>query len=209
VTLTAPFKPLTPSYAPRAGGAVTSLGSTALAALRGGIDSAAVALEVRTQIVAFMTAFGRPPDFVDGHQHVHLLPRIADGFLSAVKSAAPQAWVRQCGRAAGARSPDVKSLLLDLFSARFRARAAKLGVRTNPVFAGAYTFRPDARFAELFPRFLAGMRDGGVIMCHPGVVDAGLRAIDPLTTLREREYEYFKGEDYPALLRERGIALLP
>jgi chitin disaccharide deacetylase len=53
------------------------------------------------------------------------------------------------------------------------------------------------------------MREGGVIMCHPGVVDAGLDAIDPLTTLREREYEYFKGDAYPALLRDRGITLLP
>ena len=111
------------------------------------------------------------------------------GDLAVLQAAAPGAWVRQCGRAPAAASFDAKALLLDLFSARFRRRAAALGVRTNPVFAGAYAFRPDTRFADLFPRFLAGMREGGVIMCHPGVVDAGLKALDPLTTLREREYE--------------------
>ena len=28
-------------------------------------------------------------------------------------------------------------------------------------------------------------------MCHPGLVDAELERLDPLTTLREREYAYF------------------
>jgi predicted glycoside hydrolase/deacetylase ChbG (UPF0249 family) len=53
------------------------------------------------------------------------------------------------------------------------------------------------------------MREGGVIMCHPGVVDATLRAVDPLTNLREREYDYFKGDAYPAAMRSQGVALLP
>ena len=26
----------------------------------------------------FIEAFGRPPDFLDGHQHVHLLPQVRD-----------------------------------------------------------------------------------------------------------------------------------
>ena len=209
VTLTAPFKPLTRDYAPLDGGTFGTLGRTAIAAVLGQIDSTKVAREVEAQIAAFVTAFGRTPNFIDGHQHVHLLPRVRGGFLTAVKSLAPNAWVRQCGRAKEARSFDLKAKLLDLFSDGFQRRASALGVRTNPVFAGAYAFQPEARYADLFPQFLSGMRDGGVIMCHPGVVDAALRALDPLTTLREKEYEYFKGEAYPALLRQHGVALLP
>ncbi len=209
LTLTAPFKPLTADYRPLSAGTFLPLGRSALAALLGRIDGERVEREVRAQIAAFAAAFGRPPDYVDGHQHVHLLPGIADAVLAAVREAAPQAWVRQCGRAPEAAAGDVKAKLLDFFSARFRRRAAARGVRTNPVFAGAYTFHADARFADLFPRFLAGMRDGGVIMCHPGVVDATLRSLDPLTTLREKEYDYFRGDIYPTLLRDRGIALLP
>jgi chitin disaccharide deacetylase len=210
LTLTAPFKPLTRDYGPLDAGKFLSLGRTAAAALLRRIGSATVAHEVKAQIAAFVAAFGRPPDFVDGHQHVHLLPHVADGFLAAVKEAAPNAWVRQCERADDApRLRDVKSMLLDGFSKRFRRRAAALGVLTNPVFAGAYAFRDDARFADLFPTFLSGMREGGVVMCHPGVVDATLRAVDPLTTLREKEYEYFKGDAFPAALRAHGVALLP
>ncbi|HWM45944.1 MAG TPA: ChbG/HpnK family deacetylase [Xanthobacteraceae bacterium] len=209
VTLTAPFKPLTTDFRPLRAGSFRSLGQTALAALLRRIDRTAAEREIRAQLAAFVAAFGRPPDFVDGHQHVHLLPGIAEALIGAVRDAAPDAWVRQCGRAPEAASRETKPMLLDAFSRRFRRRAAAQGVRTNPVFSGAYAFHAGARFAELFPMFLSGMRDGGVIMCHPGKVDATLRALDPLTTLREKEYEYFGSDAYPALLQRRGITLLP
>ena len=35
-------------------------------------------------------------------------------------------------------------------------------------------------------------------MCHPGFVDAELERLDPLTTLREREYAYLAGDAFPA-----------
>ena len=90
---------------------------------------------------------------------------------------------------------------------RLRRLAAREGVRTNPAFAGTYSFAPGADYAKLFPGFLDGLPDGGVVMCHPGKVDAELRRLDPLTDLREREYAYFLGDDFPRLLAARGYAL--
>ena len=88
-----------------------------------------------------------------------------------------------------------------------RRRAEALNIRTNPAFAGAYDFRADADYAVLFPRFLDGLPDGGVIMCHPGFVNAELRRLDPLTTLREREHAFFAAEAFPKLLAAQGVAL--
>jgi predicted glycoside hydrolase/deacetylase ChbG (UPF0249 family) len=88
-----------------------------------------------------------------------------------------------------------------------RRRANVLGVRTNPAFAGAYEFREQANFAALFPKFLEELPDGSVIMCHPGFVDAELRRLDPLTTLREREYAFLIDEAFPAVLATHGVAL--
>ena len=56
-------------------------------------------IEIATQLRAFIDTFGRPPDFLDGHQHVHLFPQVRDAFLKVVAQGAPDAWVRQCGRA--------------------------------------------------------------------------------------------------------------
>ena len=51
-------------------------------------------------------------------------------------------------------------------------------------------------FADIFPPFLAGLPDGGLIMCHPGFVDAELQRLDSLTDQREREFAYFNSEDF-------------
>ena len=80
-------------------------------------------------------------------------------------------------------------------------------MRTNPAFAGTYAFRARTDYAKLFPDFLDGMPDGGVIMCHPGIVDAELARLDPLTELREREYAYFLGDAFVQLLQRRGYGL--
>ena len=53
----------------------------------------------RAQLEAFRAAFGRAPDFIDGHQHVHLFPQVSEAVLDVAKELAPDAWLRQCGRA--------------------------------------------------------------------------------------------------------------
>jgi hypothetical protein len=208
-TLTAPFTPLSGRYSPLGMGAFLPLASTARRALSRTLAPAFLAEEIASQFAAFKIAFGRTPDFVDGHQHIHLFPQIREALLGAVKAGAPQAWVRQCGRIAPGRKrfTDPKGAFLDSLSRRFRTLASGHGVRTNPAFAGTYAFRPGADFARLFPGFLDGMPDGGVVMCHPGMVDAELTRLDPLTDLREREYAFFNGESFPGLLAARGFTL--
>jgi predicted glycoside hydrolase/deacetylase ChbG (UPF0249 family) len=207
-TLTAPFRPVSEGFAPLRDGAFLTLGSTLMASLLGRFGADALAGEVRAQLAAFRAAFGRPPDFIDGHQHVHLFPQIAEAVLKVANEEAPDAWLRQCGRVpAAAEWSNPKALLLDVLSRRFRQRAASLGIRTNPAFAGAYTFRDEADFGALFPGFLDGLPDGSVVMCHPGFVDDELRRLDPLTTLREREYAFLSGDAFPAVLASRGMAL--
>jgi predicted glycoside hydrolase/deacetylase ChbG (UPF0249 family) len=175
----------------------------------GWFKAKALTHEIEAQLNAFVDAFGHPPDFFDGHRHVHLFPQIRDAVLSVAKAAAPAAWLRQCGRSPASDKSwgDGKGLLLDVLSRQFRRRATALGISTNPGFAGTYTYRANADFAALFPRFLDGLPDGGLVMCHPGFVDAELQRLDPLTTLREQEYAFFAGEEFPRLLARQGAAL--
>ena len=209
VTLTGPFKPLTPGFKPVRDGAFLPLSSMAGRALARLHDASLFEGEILSQFAAFQKAFGRAPDYVDGHQHVHVFPQIREALLRAVKKAAPQAWVRQCGRAAAARKSfaDPKGYILDALSLRFRRLADHQGIRTNAAFAGTYSFAPGAVYEKLFPGFLDGLPDGGVIMCHPGKVDDELRRFDPLTTQRESEYAFFLSQSFPRLVGERGFAL--
>jgi predicted glycoside hydrolase/deacetylase ChbG (UPF0249 family) len=209
VTLTAPFAPLVSGFTPLRDGAYLALATVARRALMRSLNPEALVREIAAQFAAFRAAFGRVPDYVDGHHHNHVFPQIGEAVLRVIKDAAPNAWVRQCGRAAPLRRrlTDSKALILDQISRRFRRLAGASGVRTNPAFAGAYAFNARADFAGLFPGFLDGLPDGGVIMCHPGTVDAELARLDPLTDLREREYAYLAGDAFPRLLAAQGAAL--
>ena len=209
LTLTGPLKPLTRDYAPLAEGAFLPVATTLRLALQQRLDVAAVTREFRAQFEAFADAFGHPPDFVDGHQHVQLFPQVRQAVLETVSWIAPSAWVRQCGGSLPLhrRLTDPKGLLIDWLSREFRARARNLGIASNPAFAGTYTYRANVNFAAIFPGFLEGLPEGGLVMCHPGHVDAELERLDPLTTLREQEYAYFCGDAFVALLEKRGLTL--
>jgi predicted glycoside hydrolase/deacetylase ChbG (UPF0249 family) len=209
VTLTAPFRPLSEGFRPRRDGAFRPLGTLLLRASLRWLEPDALVTEITRQVRVFAEHFGHPPDFIDGHQHVQLFPQVRDALLTVARREAPAAWVRQCGRALPGRHAlaDRKGLLLDILSRGFRRRAAELGVRTNPAFAGTYTFREQADFAATFPHFLDGLADGSVVMCHPGFVDQELQKLDPLTTLREQEYAFLVQDTFPGLLARHGVAL--
>jgi predicted glycoside hydrolase/deacetylase ChbG (UPF0249 family) len=209
LAFTAPFRPLSKGFKTLREGAFPPLATTARLALTYRFDYAALLGEVAAQMERFFETFGRAPDFVDGHHHVHVLPQISDAVLEVIPRAAPNAWLRQCGRAVplAQRFSDPKGLLLDLFSYRFQRRAAARGLRTNPAFAGTYSFEASANFPALFPRFLDSLPDGSVVMCHPGFVDAELERLDPLTTLREKEYAFFASDAFPVVLATHGVAL--
>jgi predicted glycoside hydrolase/deacetylase ChbG (UPF0249 family) len=209
VTLTAPFRSLSAGFAPNRDGAFLPLAAMAGRALARWLRPEDLEVEIARQFAAFQAAFGRAPDYVDGHQHIHIFPQIRDALLRVIKDAAPQAWLRQCGRSAAAPKSlaDPKGYVLDALSTRLARLAARAGVRTNSAFAGTYSFAPGADYATLFPGFLDGLPDGGLVMCHPGTVDSELRRLDPLTDLREREYAYFLGDGFPLLLQRCGYAL--
>ena len=209
VTLTAPFRPLSDGFAPLRDGAFPALPALLMRACLRSLNQAALTAEIARQLRAFAEHFGRPPDFIDGHQHVQLFPQVREALLTVVRRDAPATWVRQCGRVQPfvRALDDRKGVLLDILSRGFRRRAAALGVRTNPAFAGTYTFRDQADFADTFPQFLDRLPDGSVVMCHPGFVDLELEKLDPLTTLREQEYAFFVQDSFPGLLARHGVAL--
>jgi predicted glycoside hydrolase/deacetylase ChbG (UPF0249 family) len=209
LTLTGPFRPLTAGFAPRAAGAFPTLAGLMRAAFLRRLDPATMLAEVQAQCAAFAAAFGGPPDFIDGHRHVHLLPVIRDAVLRAAKAAGPDVWVRQCvgTTSLSERLSDPKGLVVDWLSRGLIRRAAKAGIPCNPAFTGTYTYAADTDFAALFPRFLDATPEAGLMMCHPGRVDAELERVDPLTTLREREYEVLGGAQFFATLAAHGVAL--
>jgi predicted glycoside hydrolase/deacetylase ChbG (UPF0249 family) len=208
-TLTAPFRPLTIHFRPTDGGLFLPHTKLLRSGLTGRLDLEVIRTELMVQLETFTDLFGRAPDFVDGHQHVQIYPGVRNAFVAAVKEAAPNAWVRQCGR----NQPwsqifgSPKAMVLDVLSAKFCQSVRRAELAINPAFAGAYNFLNEADFGPLMEQFVQGMPAGGVVMCHPGIVDDVLVSLDPLTVQRESEYEFLRSDRFPLLLAANDVTL--
>jgi predicted glycoside hydrolase/deacetylase ChbG (UPF0249 family) len=154
-----------------------------------------VASEVTRQFAAFSERMGRPPDFVDAHQHVHHFPLLREIILEVTACHAPAAWVRSCSDTAAAmmtRPFSGKAIGSAWHSRGYRRLAARFGLATNQSFAGHYDFSP--RFASVFPSFFKLASDHHVIMTHPGAAD---RHGDSIARARAREANFLLGREAP------------
>ncbi|CAN5375520.1 ChbG/HpnK family deacetylase [soil metagenome] len=178
------------------------------------LPHAAVRDEIRGQLDRFEAAWGGPPDYVDGHQHVHVLPGVREPLLDELdrRYGPARIWLRNCAespaRALGRRVAVGKAWLLFLLGHRFAALARARGYAINEGFSGLHDFSDRLPYRQLMQRFLTHLGPAPLIHVHPGHVDAELEAIDPLTTPRESELSYLASEQFAAALAAADVTLV-
>ncbi|MBI3369447.1 MAG: ChbG/HpnK family deacetylase [Burkholderiales bacterium] len=172
------------------------------------LDRAALRREVECQLDAFEDSAGRPPDHVDGHQHVHQLPQVRDALLDALarRYVRQPPWLRSTRPPPGAGA---KAWLIDaLGGAAWRKALAARGWSSNEHLLGVHGFRSDAFDYELrLARWLQGCRSADLLMCHPGWCPGS--DADALRLARGVEWLVLAGEGFHRLLAAAGITLLP
>lgn len=159
--------------------------------------------EIKAQLDRFVAGTGRAPDFVDGHQHVHLLPRIRGEVLDAVRRDAPSAWIRDCTDRLGAmlaRPFRLKAIGSAYHSRHMAADAARRSLRCNRGFAGHYGFA--GNYERLFPHFLRRAGQDHLVMCHPG---AGRLPQDLIAEARLEEARALRVLRVPELAADFGL----
>jgi len=165
-------------------------------ALRGALDRQELCAEIERQLAAFEDALGRPPDFVDGHHHVHHFPVISQALVDVLCRRYPGRlpYVRVCWDRPSAilrRNIAVgKTAFLAALAWRLRQRLVAAGIPANDTFRGIHAFTPQPPVRILFQRFLDRPDSRTLIACHPGQVDEVLRAADTLLEPRTWEAAY-------------------
>lgn len=171
---------------------------------RRGLPLDEIAAEVDAQFAAFTDAMGRPPAFVDGHQHVHALPGVREVVVAATRRHAPAAWLRTCEERPGAmlaRPWRGKALASAFHSRGLRRAAVGKEIATNRGFAGHYGFAGD--YAALFPAFLRRPGPRHLVMCHPG---ADTRPGDAIAAARPVEAAALRTLPLAELAAAHGLA---
>jgi hypothetical protein len=210
LTLGAPLGAM-PKFAPK--GVFPPVSAVIRMAMRGKLPMDEIRAEIDRQLDRFEAVMLRPPDFVDGHQHVQALPGIRGALLDALKARRLQGacWLRDSGdwphriflRGVQMR----KALIVRGLASGFRRAARRAGFVVNDGFAGFSDFNPGHDYAAQFETYLRARGKRHLIMCHPGHVDEDLRAQDPVTVTREQELAFLLSPRFAEMLERRGLKL--
>lgn len=182
-----------PGLAPE--GELRELASLLRACLSGAVGNDEIASEINRQLDRFEELTGFPPDFIDGHQHVHCLPRVREALLEALAS---RRWTRPplvrdpADRAAAILQRGTaahKALVIHLLARGFGVRVRAAGLPTNLGFSGVSPFDLDRPFNDELARFFMARGPRHLVMCHPGYPDATLTDLDPVVERRRQELD--------------------
>ena len=162
--------------------------------------------EVHAQLAAFNHALGRPPAFIDGHQHVHHLPGLRQIVLDMVEHVQPIPAVRSTGRVLGPGAGFKRRVIEATGGRALAAELAQRVIAHNPALLGAYDFiQPD--YQTLMRGWLAELpAEGGLLFCHPGTHLDG-DPPDAIAAARERELAYLGSVAFDADLATADVRL--
>jgi chitin disaccharide deacetylase len=211
LTLGSPLGPM-PAFAPS--GRFPELAKAVKAAVSGTLPRAEIGEEIARQIDKFCEHFGTPPDFVDGHCHIQILPQIRRQLFAALeeKGLLGRVWLRNSSdslarilrRNAGEFK---KALGIAWLGQGFAGEAAARGFLTNEGFAGFSAFCSGCDYAAAFARYLRAPGKRHLVMCHPGYCDSDLVAVDSATLSREQELRFLLSSAFTEILSRKGATL--
>ena len=210
LTLGAPLS-FMPRFAPS--GHLPDIGRLLRGAHKGDLPELEIRREIARQFDGFAEHFGAPPDFVDGHQHVHILPRIRNWLFDELdaRGLAGKIWLRDSADRSSRilrRSIELKKAFAIAWLGRgFAREAAARGYATNEGFSGFSRFDPCGDYAVDFAAYLRAPGRRHLIMCHPGYCDAELILADPVTLTRERELSFLLSPALPEMLERASLRL--
>ncbi len=198
----------TSEFALRAGHGL-SLGAAMRRAVLGGFDRAQAQAVIARQLDLFEQHWQAPPDYVDGHQHLQQFDGIRQSLVEVLlhrygpQSAKPYLRISR----APVGTVGLKSRVIAWMGANaLETIAIDAGMTCATALLGIYDFTgTPARYAALMARWLKQAPVASIIMCHPAqAAEPG----DQIGLARAQEFAYLASGDFPAALRQSGVALM-
>ena len=183
------------------------------------LDKQQIRANIAQQLDSFEAALGGPPDYVDGHQHVHQLPQIRDLLLQELKARyeGQLPWIR-ISRPQGDGLKG--AVIASLGATRMQQHAQAQGFRTTDILLGVYGFDqglPD--YGRQLQRWLntaskeAEQGKQAALMCHPGMSEQEAIAskaelvADPIAQARPMEYQALSSLAFGEMLKSSAVRL--
>ncbi|MDP3268709.1 MAG: ChbG/HpnK family deacetylase [Legionella sp.] len=172
------------------------------------LNASFIANEFKAQLTQFQDLFGKGPDFIDGHQHVHQFPMVRNVLLDLYKEdfKGLNFSVRSTTPALTPAQYQLKARILALTGGhRLKLKLVERHISHNPYFSGIYDFEPGTDYRSLFRHWLSLALPDTLIMCHPGEFEPN--SDDAIAQTRHVELAYFSSNEFVADCKEYQIKL--
>jgi len=187
---------------------VKNLAAWIISGLLGRINKDLVEREFLQQLERFESSWGKPPDFIDGHQHVHIFPGIRRPLLRLLAERYPEAerpWLRRVNPLLNGHDAPIKALMLKMLSIGLVRDSRQAEVLLSDNFAGLYSLTATADFSAMMSGWLRQSQPGTVLMCHPSISAA--QTPDDNGPARKREFQYLQSREFIRACENEGVVL--
>jgi predicted glycoside hydrolase/deacetylase ChbG (UPF0249 family) len=172
------------------------------------IDLKKIEAELNTQLDAFEAELRMPPEFVDGHQHIHVFPHVRAVFIRVLanrySSADQPPYIRLSTPLIKGHDSLIKALILRALAFGFAQLAQQKQLKFPTQFLGMYKLRP-TNYSRLFKKWLQQAEHHSLFMCHPGNLSNDSQ--DPIKAARVVEFNYFRSDAFLEDLHKYGCRL--
>ena len=172
----------------------------------GKIDLVKIEAELTPQLNAFEAELGMPPEFVDGHQHIHIFPHIRHVFIKllAQRYAHKLPYIRLSSPTILGHDARLKAVILRGLVTGFASLAQQHHLQFPTQFLGVYSLRP-SNYPQFFKTWLQQAKTNSLFMCHPG--HASTDSDDVIKKARLVEFNYFRSNEFLADLNTHNVHL--
>lgn len=174
----------------------------------GRIDRAFIEAHLIKQLDQFEAVTGFPPDFIDGHQHVHSFPLIRDSLVKVIAARFPKKkpYVRTLCPMLSAQDARLKAFIIRGAAFRFSQKLAHHEIPHNSCFGGVYSLTETAPYRRYMQKWLHKAPSGTLLMCHPGKKPLE-GTVDPIQEARLQEYLYLLSPSFTEDCLTAGVKL--
>ncbi len=169
------------------------------------LDEPAIRQTIAQQLDAFEALYHAPPDYVDGHEHVHAFPGVRRLLLSELSRRYPVLPVLRVPAAASWQGGKAWIIAALGGYGLKRQLHATSGAAFNRDFIGVYDFSTVQPYAQRVEGWLSHVGDLALLMTHPGLHPDSVYG----AAARRMELAYLQSEAWPAALAAQAIRLVP
>ena len=167
-------------------------------------DNKIIIQNIQYQIKLFEEIFDKFPDFIDGHEHIHIFPNIFSALTKILtsRSLPMDFWVRSPAPSTLSnlyreyQNAGLKVIIISIFGMLARKKLKSLNLKSNINFFGFLKLNTTSRnFEKIYNQNLSLLKNNVTLMVHPGDAESLVHIKGHSNKIRALEAKILKNSE--------------